>query len=120
MCSSSNTIVPPRGVTCAYPFGSTEPTRHTFAGKAVLIWACSTFGMFAIRRSPFFGWPKVTRSGSLIEGRRYVARRDPAQVAHLALIEGAAAMHRAAVVPDHQIAPAQRTRIWHAMRVEHR
>src|SRR5438094_6366507 len=36
-CSSSKTIVLPRGVTCAKPSGSTVATRHTLIGKAVLI-----------------------------------------------------------------------------------
>src|ERR1700726_3058697 len=106
MCSSSNTIVPPRGVTCAKPLGSTEPTRHTLAGKALLMCACSTFGMFAIGFSLFLGRSKLTRSGDLIECRSNVACRDPAQIAYLALVEGAAAVHRAAVVPDDQIALA--------------
>jgi hypothetical protein len=32
MCSSSKTFVLPRGVIWANPFGSTVPTRQTFAG----------------------------------------------------------------------------------------
>jgi len=34
-CSSSKTIVLPRGLTWANPLGSTVPTRHTLAGNAV-------------------------------------------------------------------------------------
>src|ERR1700738_3256436 len=68
--------------------------------------ACSTFGMFVVVFSLFLGRSKLTRSGDLIECRSNVACRDPAQIAYLALVEGAAAMHRAAVVPDDQIALA--------------
>src|SRR5215469_12093602 len=47
ICVSSYTIVLPRGLTCANPLGSTLPTRHTFAGKAVLMCDCRIFGMVA-------------------------------------------------------------------------
>src|SRR5580700_11599711 len=97
MCSSSNTIVPPRGVTCAKPLGSTEPTRHTFAGNAVLMCGCNTFGIFAMIRSP------AGLLRYLVEGRADIAGCDPAQVARLALVEWPAAMHRATIVPDYQI-----------------
>src|SRR3954451_23924563 len=40
----------------------------------------------------------------LIERRLRVLRRDPAQVARLGLVERPAAMNRAAIVPDHEIA----------------
>src|SRR6266568_1424899 len=49
MCSSSYTIVPPRGVTCAKPLGNTDPNRHTLAGKAVLMCECRVLGILAIR-----------------------------------------------------------------------
>src|SRR5215207_9784371 len=45
-------------------------------------------------------------SGHLVEGGADVADGDPAQVAHPALVEMPAAVHRAAVVPDHQVALA--------------
>src|SRR5258708_697348 len=106
MCSSSNTIVPPRGVTCAKPLGNTEPTRHTLAGKAVLMCDWRICGILAIGSSPLFGLFKLARSSALIEGRGDVAGGHPAQIPHLALVESAAAMHRAAIVPDHQIAVA--------------
>src|SRR5579885_1232477 len=48
MCSSSNAIVLPRGVIWANPFGSTVPTRHTWAGKALLICGCRTLGIRAM------------------------------------------------------------------------
>src|SRR5436309_383651 len=86
MCASSNTIVPPRGVICAKPLGNTEPTRHTFAGKAVSICGCNTFGILAIVALP----PALLRH--LVESRGAVAGCHPAQVAHLALVEVAAAM----------------------------
>src|SRR5215813_5536007 len=44
-CSSSRTMVLPRGVTCANPFGSTVATKQTWAGKAVLICSWSAFGI---------------------------------------------------------------------------
>jgi hypothetical protein len=47
MWSSSKTIVLPRGLTCAKPFGNTVPTRQGFAGKAELMCSCRTFGIFA-------------------------------------------------------------------------
>src|SRR5690348_15388340 len=40
----------------------------------------------------------------LIECRCGVLRRDPAQIARLRLVERATAMHRAAIVPDDEIA----------------
>src|SRR5438046_1638981 len=43
--SSSYTMVLPRGVIWANPFGSTVPTRHTLAGKAVLMCSWRTLGM---------------------------------------------------------------------------
>jgi len=36
-CSSSKTMVLPRGLTWANPFDRTVATRHTWAGKAVLM-----------------------------------------------------------------------------------
>src|SRR5215472_15834900 len=42
---SSYTIVLPRGLTCANPLGSTLPTRHTFAGKAVSMCGCRILGI---------------------------------------------------------------------------
>src|SRR5580765_5506849 len=50
-CSSSNTIVLPRGLTWANPLGSTVPTRQTWAGNAVSICSCSAFGILATSRS---------------------------------------------------------------------
>src|SRR5262245_3921235 len=44
-------MVLPRGVIWAKPFGNTVPTRHTFAGKAVLMCSWRTFGMMANRAS---------------------------------------------------------------------
>src|SRR5262245_27584095 len=44
-------MVLPRGVIWAKPFGSTVPTRHTFAGKAVLMCSWRAFGMMANRAS---------------------------------------------------------------------
>src|SRR4030095_15636976 len=46
-CSSSYTIVLPRGLTWANPLGSTLPTRHTWAGNAVLMCSCRTVGILA-------------------------------------------------------------------------
>src|SRR5436190_19417120 len=46
-CSSSNTMVLPRGVTCAKPFGKTVPIRQGVAGNAVLMCSWRTFGIFA-------------------------------------------------------------------------
>ena len=43
-------------------------------------------------------------SGGFVEGRADVERRCPAQIARVAVVVGPAAMHRATVVPDHQIA----------------
>src|SRR5262245_12641291 len=44
-------MVLPRGVIWANPFGSTVPTRHTLAGKAVLMCSWRTLGMVANRAS---------------------------------------------------------------------
>ena len=49
--SSSNTMVLPRGVTWAKPFGNTVAIMQTLSGNAVLIAACSFFGMVG-RRVP--------------------------------------------------------------------
>src|SRR5438132_14385839 len=67
MCSSSKTIVLPRGLTWANPLGSTVPTRHTWAGNAVLMCSCRALGILAKAHSP------------LLTGRRAltVARRLP-------------------------------------------
>src|SRR6266567_3912459 len=59
MCSSSKTIVLPRGLTWANPLGSTVPTRHTWAGNAVLMCSCRALGILAKSHSPFMaprGW----------------------------------------------------------------
>src|SRR5271166_4660653 len=45
-----------------------------------------------------------SRLSGLVEGRADVERRRPAQIARVAVVMRPAAMHRAAVVPDHQIA----------------
>src|SRR5437899_3806431 len=83
MCSSSNTIVPPRGVTWAKPLGNTDPTRQTLAGKAVLMCDCRTFGILAIGCSLLFGCVKLMHSSDLIEGRGDV-RSSEAQADKLA------------------------------------
>src|SRR3989449_9375692 len=44
-------MVLPRGVIWANPFGSTVATRHTLAGKAVLMCSWRTLGMVANRAS---------------------------------------------------------------------
>src|SRR5437870_11810385 len=46
-CSSSKTIVLPRGLTCAKPLGKTVATRHTWIGKAALMCSWRTFGILA-------------------------------------------------------------------------
>src|SRR6266566_1840609 len=73
MCSSSNTIVPPRGVTWAKPLGNTEPTRQTLAGKAVLMCDCRICGILAIGAPLFSVDSNLARLGDLIEGRGDVA-----------------------------------------------
>src|ERR1700730_4994920 len=72
MWPSSYTIVPPRGVTCAYPLGSTEPTRHTLAGKAALMCGCNVFRIVAILVSPVL----IARN---LRGARGRSRRPPAR-----------------------------------------
>src|SRR5580658_2397868 len=99
ICVSSYTIVPPRGVICANPLGSTLPMRHTFAGNAVLMCDCRIVGIFAIVESS-------RKLGPLVEGRSHIAGRRAAQIAGLALVERPAAVHRAAIIPDHQVAGA--------------
>src|SRR4026208_863624 len=45
--SSSYPIVLPLGLTWANPLGSTVPTRHTWAGNAVLMCSCRALGILA-------------------------------------------------------------------------
>src|SRR5437660_1693428 len=127
MCSSSNTIVPPRGVTCAKPLGNTEPTRHTLAGKAVSMCDCRIFGILAIGMLPV---PQVDQKSQAIAdeladrldemgqiGAQPVEAGQPVQRA-LVHIERAVDLYLQAVAPlagpavaAHQTDPGDRARL---------
>ena len=60
----------------------------------------------ARRRAQHVEGDRRAHVGHLVQGGADVAHGDPAQVAHPGLVEMPAAVHRAAVVPDHQVALA--------------
>src|SRR5712692_6613425 len=66
-------MVLPRGLTWANPFGRTVATRHTLAGKAVVVCSWRTFGMVAMdapydaqwdRRTLFVSWLPFSQRAS--------------------------------------------------------
>src|SRR5579885_2266272 len=113
MCSSSNAIVLPRGVIWANPFGSTVPTRHTWAGKALLICGCRTLGiraMAALLVAPARGGDEAVgrdadavRGGIGGKGHRGLRRDGPflfEQALHLAEAGGVLGKRRRVAAAD--------------------